>query len=104
MPARPRPNFFSAARRVTDWATFLVSSSNWLFMFSFRFVCSVISSGHTLAFIPSNRKIGETLQLFQKGDVRRPLYLLSEPGEEIVPTKGDALPRGSSVAASNSPA
>jgi hypothetical protein len=32
MPARPTPNFFSAARRVTDWAMFLVSSSNWLFI------------------------------------------------------------------------
>src|SRR5438874_4632622 len=33
MTARPTPNFFSAARRVTDWAMLLVSSSNWLFMF-----------------------------------------------------------------------
>src|SRR5216117_3983942 len=32
MPARPTPNFFSAARRVTDWARLLVSSSNWLFI------------------------------------------------------------------------
>src|SRR6266576_540916 len=31
-PARPTPNFFNAARRVTDWATLLVSSSNWLFI------------------------------------------------------------------------
>src|SRR5262245_63486542 len=29
-PARPRPNFFNAARRVTDWARLLVSSSNLL--------------------------------------------------------------------------
>src|SRR5712664_3382948 len=34
MPARPTPNFFSAARRVTDWAIFLVSSSN-LFCITF---------------------------------------------------------------------
>jgi len=33
MPARPTPNFFSAARRVTDWAIALVSSSNLLFIF-----------------------------------------------------------------------
>src|SRR2546428_11690306 len=33
MPARPTPNCFSAARRVTDWARPLVSSSNLLFMF-----------------------------------------------------------------------
>ena len=32
MPARPTPNFFNAARRVTDWAIPLVSSSNWLFI------------------------------------------------------------------------
>src|SRR5438876_10056163 len=32
MPARPTPNFFSAARRVTDWARLFASSSNWLFM------------------------------------------------------------------------
>jgi hypothetical protein len=32
MPARPTPNFFSAPRRVTDWAMVLVSSSNWLFI------------------------------------------------------------------------
>ena len=35
MPARPTPSFFSAARRVTDWAMPLVSSSNWLFIFFF---------------------------------------------------------------------
>jgi hypothetical protein len=42
IPARPTPNFFSAARRVTDWAMLLVSSSNllliilflWFFVFS----------------------------------------------------------------------
>jgi len=33
MPARPTPNFFSAARRVTDWAIALVSSSNLFFIF-----------------------------------------------------------------------
>src|SRR5438876_10475527 len=32
MPASPTPNFFSAARRVADWARLLVSSSNLLFM------------------------------------------------------------------------
>jgi len=32
MPARPTPNFFSAARRVTAWARLLVSSSNGLFI------------------------------------------------------------------------
>src|SRR6266568_2173919 len=37
MPARPTPNFFSAARRVTDWARLLVSSSNFLFMFILSF-------------------------------------------------------------------
>src|SRR5262245_65496357 len=38
MPARPRLNFFNAARRVTDWARLLVSSSNLLFMlFPFAF-------------------------------------------------------------------
>jgi hypothetical protein len=44
MPARPTPNFFSAARRVTDWARLFVSSSNLLFIFfSFRlFVCYLV--------------------------------------------------------------
>jgi hypothetical protein len=31
MPARPKPNFFSACRRVADWANPLASSSNLLF-------------------------------------------------------------------------
>src|SRR5262245_54954320 len=31
-PARPMPNFFSAPRRVTDWARLLVSSSNLSFI------------------------------------------------------------------------
>jgi hypothetical protein len=33
MPAKPTPNFFNAARRVTDWAKLFVSSSNLLFTF-----------------------------------------------------------------------
>src|SRR5881296_2990201 len=37
MPAKPRPNFFSAPRRVTDWAMFLASSSNLSFILSFSF-------------------------------------------------------------------
>src|SRR5207249_3646854 len=32
-PARLTPNFFNAARRETDWAMPLDSSSNWLFIF-----------------------------------------------------------------------
>jgi len=46
IPAMPTPNFFSAARRVTDWAISLVSSSNLLFMFfGFGFVvCPFVSS------------------------------------------------------------
>jgi hypothetical protein len=37
IPAIPTPNFFSAWRRVADWANPLVSSSNLLFMVSFLF-------------------------------------------------------------------
>jgi hypothetical protein len=33
IPAKPTPSFFSAPRRVTDWAIALVSSSNLLFIF-----------------------------------------------------------------------
>src|SRR5438105_4824082 len=46
-PARPMLNFFSACRRVTDWANPLASSSNLLFMgfFSFLvFVCCACES------------------------------------------------------------
>src|SRR5207302_85000 len=46
MPASPTPNFFSAARRVTDWAKLFVSSSNLLFIFSLvYFVCSCFYRG-----------------------------------------------------------
>src|SRR6266446_8632683 len=38
MPARPTPNFFSAPRRVTDWARPLASSSNSSFI-SLRSSC-----------------------------------------------------------------
>src|SRR5947209_17043013 len=37
MPARPTPNFFSAARRVTDWARLLVTSSNLSFLLFLSF-------------------------------------------------------------------
>src|SRR5262245_37599391 len=36
--ARPTPSLFSAARRVTDWAMFLLSSSDWVFMFFLSFL------------------------------------------------------------------
>jgi hypothetical protein len=39
MPARPTLNFFSAARRVTDWAMLFVSSSNLWFMIFLSFGC-----------------------------------------------------------------
>src|SRR6266446_1835833 len=44
IPAKPRPNFFSAPRRVTDWARPLVISSNLLFItfLSFCFLFSVL--------------------------------------------------------------
>jgi hypothetical protein len=37
MPVRPAPNFFSAARRVTDWAMLFASSSNLLFILFLSF-------------------------------------------------------------------
>ena len=43
MTARPRTNFFSACRRVTDWAIAFASSSNLLFI---RF-SRLISRGYT---------------------------------------------------------
>src|SRR6266436_431873 len=82
MPASPRPNLFSAARRVTDWALCLVNSSNRLFMF-FLSLFLFLGSCDSL--------------------LRGRHYFLSEPGEEIVPTKGTLPWRGASVAASNSP-
>ena len=55
MPARPRLNFFSAARRVADWARLLVSSSNWLFIafLSFGLLLFVLSSHGSGGFLPS---------------------------------------------------
>src|SRR5258705_386019 len=43
-PAKPRPNDFSAARRVTDWARLFVSSSNLLLILflPFRCVCGFV--------------------------------------------------------------
>ena len=40
-PLRARPNFFSACRRVTDWANPLASSSNMLFM-TFLSICCLL--------------------------------------------------------------
>src|SRR5438270_13471492 len=51
MPARPTPNFFSAARRVTDWAILLVSSSKLViikFHFLFVFVIWVVAQNRGL--------------------------------------------------------
>jgi hypothetical protein len=39
MPARPTPNFFSACRRVADWANPLASSSNLLFILFLSLCC-----------------------------------------------------------------
>src|SRR2546428_592142 len=44
-PARPTPNFFNAARRVTDWAICFVSSSNWLLMFFLSFLFFLLNHG-----------------------------------------------------------
>src|SRR5262249_54410537 len=43
IPANPTPNFFSAPRRVTDWANPLASSSNFSFI-TFISFCLLISS------------------------------------------------------------
>jgi hypothetical protein len=51
MPATPTPNCFSAARRVTDWANPLVSSSNWWFITSFCFGLA-LAVHLTMDFIP----------------------------------------------------
>ena len=48
MPARPAPNFFSAARRVTDWARHLVSSLNWLFIFFLSFDSLVLAQRQSM--------------------------------------------------------
>jgi hypothetical protein len=57
MPARPRPNFFSAARRVTDWAICFVSSSNLLFMLSFCFwFVFVFCQRNQLVYLLTRRK------------------------------------------------
>src|SRR6266536_6607361 len=44
-PARPTPNFISAARRVTDWARLFVSSSNLLFIALLSFDWLILLSG-----------------------------------------------------------
>src|SRR2546428_4472962 len=43
-PARPMPNFLSAARRVTDWARPLASSSNLSFITFLSFFVSWVGS------------------------------------------------------------
>src|SRR6266700_2674973 len=45
MPPRPTPNFFSAARRVTDWARLFVSPSNVLFIALLFFDWLILLSG-----------------------------------------------------------
>src|SRR5262249_54104574 len=47
MPANPTPNFFSAARRVTDWAMPLVSSSNWFFILFLGFRLLPLTTGNS---------------------------------------------------------
>src|SRR5437867_5581301 len=60
MPARPRPNFFSAARRVTDWARLFVSSSNLLFILflSFRLFAIPGSFAHEGWVFLTHRLVG----------------------------------------------
>jgi hypothetical protein len=45
IPANPKPNFFSACRRVTDWANPLASSSNLLFI-GFHRCCFLVEPRH----------------------------------------------------------
>src|SRR6516164_7275900 len=42
IPARPTPNFFSACRRVVDWANPLASSSNLLFILFLSICCFAV--------------------------------------------------------------
>src|SRR5215471_19825829 len=64
MPARPTPNFFSAARRLTDWAICFVSSSNWLFIIFLSLVVQLFQSSHPIhlqlaGFDPRNNIVEE---------------------------------------------
>ena len=58
-PATATPNFFSAARRVTDWARPLVILSNWLFItfVSFSSLADFVVRVH-LRFMPQEQPEG----------------------------------------------
>ena len=57
MPARPTPNFLSAAQRVTDCAMLFVSSSNLLFIlflsFGLLFFCPITEDTDDWDFVPA---------------------------------------------------
>ena len=55
---KPTPNCFSTARRVTDWAMLLVSSSNWLFIFC-----------RSVPFSPSTDVPEGTDSIFQESEI-----------------------------------
>src|SRR6185295_18985192 len=66
IPARPRPNLFSAARRVTDWARPLASSSNWLFITFLSFgICSRFS-GFNRCYSRKVERVAGYLEVFWK--------------------------------------
>src|SRR5947208_14336591 len=68
MPARPTPNFFSAARRVTDWAICLVSSSNLLFMCFLSYFGLLLSTVYCPSYAVICRGWGGSIPISLHGD------------------------------------
>src|SRR5438876_195184 len=66
-PARPTPNFLSAARRETDWARPLVSSSNWWFIFFLSCLSDLITSSQLLRCQPGSRALALSQARFSRG-------------------------------------
>src|SRR6516225_1534576 len=74
MPARPTPNFFSACRRVADWANPLANSSNLLFIF-LAFVWFVLCAYLGCGALRSGLRVGG-----QHGRVRKAVGALVGTG------------------------
>jgi hypothetical protein len=75
IPARPTPNFFNAARRLTDWAICFVSSSNLLFILFLAFSGALAPEVLVNCFYRSVRRSGSNWARKLKSRFSQRLYL-----------------------------